>query len=171
MDGLAIARLGLGLLGVLAAVQGLTAFPELAGSAAQLSAGLGSLAALFSVFLPFALVWFVSYYLVFRNLSLARLLTVERQEQAVSEPPPFNQVAVGLTGVLIIVYALPNLIASLGVATTLGMNPQLARYLIGYVAQTAVGLILVLWPRHLIALWLRARTVASSGSGDMGAAV
>ena len=161
MDILTYARLGLGLLGVLAAVQGLIAFPSLAGSATILAREYGTPAAVFAVLLPFSFVWVLSYYLVFRNLTLARLLSVPNQALPNAGSPAPSYILVGLAGILILAYALPSVITSVGVIMAQGsgaLGREFWNVTIAYVAQAGLGLALVLRPHLLLQLWSRRET-------------
>jgi len=156
MDAFVLARLGLGLLGVLAAVQGLTAFPRLAGITAQVTAQYGSSAAIVAVLLPFLLIWLVSYWLVFRNVSLARVLAARTEAASEAEAPAVLSVLVGLAGVLIVAYALPNLITYLWlIATQDSPGRNFTRATVAYVAQAGLGSALVFQPRRLLGFWIR----------------
>ncbi len=158
MDSLAIARLGLGLLGVLAAVQGVVAFPGLAGDATVVVGEHGMGAGLFAVLLPFLAIWIISYYLVFRNLTLARLLSAPNRASVETESPLLPQVLVGLAGVLILAYSLPSIVLSVGVVLRQGslkLGQDFWNVAIAYTAQAGLGIALVRRPDILLKLWSR----------------
>lgn len=158
MDILGLARVGLGLLGVLAAVQGLVAFPGLAGTATVIANEHGTPAAVFSVLLPFSLVWLVSYYLVFRNLTLARLLSVPSRALPHAESPAPSRIVVGLAGILIFAYALPGVTTSLGAIVaqgSLALGRGFWNITVAYVAQAGLGVALLLRPQLFLQFWSR----------------
>ena len=161
MDALGLARLGLGLIGIFAAVQGVIAFPRLAGTSALLAGEYGAATAVLTVLLPFLAIWIVCYYLVFANLGLARLLSGQAQalpESAESLAP--GRVLVGLAGVLIVAYSLPGVITSVGVIVELGSysrEREFWKITVAYLAQAGIGVFLVLRPDVLLKLWSRGR--------------
>ncbi len=158
MNSLAFARLGLGLLGVLAAVLGVVAFPGLAGTATLVVREHGMSVGIVAVLLPFLLVWIVSYYLVFRNLTLARLLSAPNQASDQAESPLLLQVLVGLAGMLILAYSLPGVTTSVGVIMTQGsltLGREVWTVTVAYIAQAGLGLALVLRPHIFLQLWSR----------------
>ena len=158
MDSLAFARLGLGLLGVLAAVQGVIAFPSLAGTATLVAREHGTRAAVLAVLLPFLFVWIVSYYLVFRNFTLARLLSAPNQAPPSAQSPLPAQILVGLAGILILAYSLAGVTTSVGVFLTRGsltLSRLFWNVTVAHIAQAGLGLALVLRPHVFLQLWIR----------------
>ena len=159
MDTLKLARLGLGLIGIFAAVQGVVAFPRLSGTAALVSREFGTGTAMVTVLLPFLFIWVVCYYLVFANLGLARLLSAKAEALPGSMVSPGSgRILVGLTGVLIVAYSLPGVITSIRAIVELGSfsaEQEFWRITVAYLAQAGIGVFLVLRPDLLLKLWGR----------------
>ena len=166
MDTLRFARLGLGLIGIFAAVQGVIAFPRLAAAAALVSGEFGTGAAMVTVILPFLAVWIACYYLIFASRGLAQFLTGKVEPL----PEPIRSVSsghvlVGLAGVLIVAYSLPGVITSLRAVLELGpysAEQEFWRVTIAYLAQMGLGLFLVFWPGLLLERWWRVDAEGSS---------
>ena len=158
MESLAFARLGLGLLGVLAAVQGVVAFPRLASTGTLVVREHGMSVGIVAVILPFLFVWILSYYLVFHNLTLARLLSPPNQASVRAEAPLLLQVLVGLAGMLILAYSLPGVTMSVGLILTQGslmLGREFLNVTVAHIAQAGLGLALVLRPHVFLQLWSR----------------
>ena len=165
MDTLASARLGLGLLGVLAAVWGVASFPSLGAAGTTMVREHGRSVGVFAVLLPFLFVWFVSYYLVFRNLTLARLLSAPSQASVQAKSTALPHVLVGLAGVLIVAYSLPGVIMSVGAILnwgTLTLGGDFWNITVAHIAQAGLGLALVLRPQMFLQLWSRREAESSS---------
>jgi uncharacterized membrane protein len=160
MNTLKLTQLGLGLIGVFVAVQGVVAFPGLSAAAALVAGEYGSGAAVVTVLLPFLLIWVVCYYLVFANLGLAKLLSEKAEsvpESVVSSDTA--RILVGLAGVLVVAYSLPGVITSVRVFLELGSfsaEREFWRVTVAYLAQAVMGVFLVLRPDVLLKLWDRA---------------
>lgn len=166
MHMLGIARIGLGLLGVLAAVQGVVSFPRTAAAATLIARESGVAATFSAVLLPFALVWVLSYYLVFRNLTLARFLAGASKESSTAEQLASPTILVGLAGVLILAYSLPSVTASVGaimIRGSLNLGREFWSVTIGHMVQAGLGLALVMRPALLLDLW----TGGGTPSGDV----
>jgi hypothetical protein len=171
MDTLRFARLGLGLIGIFAAVQGVVAFPGLSGAAALVSNEFGSGTAVIAVLLPFLAVWVACYYLIFASRGLAQFLT--GKVEALPEPMQSvgsGHVLIGLAGVLIVAYSLPGVITSVRAVLELGQysaEQEFWRISIAYLAQMALGLLLVFRTDVLLRLWGGAAGEGSSGSDSL----
>ncbi len=150
---LPIARLGLGLLGVFAAVLGVATFPNAVLAANILSAEHGTAYATLGVLLPFALIWVMSYYLVFRNLTLARYLSVP-EEETPTDTSLLPRVVVGLVGILVVAWALPSLVTAFYLwATSQGGRPEALRNMLPPVAQAVLGLMVAARPDAVVRWW------------------
>lgn len=159
---LPIARLGLGLLGVLAAVLGLATFPNAVLAANILSARHGTAAATLAVLLPFVLIWVISYYLVFRNLTLATYLSAPTEDETPSDAALLPRVVAGLAGILVVAWALPSLVAAIGLwLTGQGGGQEGLRYMLPPVAQAVLGLMVASRPDAVVRWW-KADVPASS---------
>jgi hypothetical protein len=161
MNLLGIARIGLGLIGVLAAVQGVVSFPNTTAAATLVAREHGMAATFSAVLFPFVLVWVISYYLVFRNLTLARFLSTASEDLSTTEQPSTPHVLVGLAGALILAYSLPGVTTSAGallIGGSLSLGREFWNITIGYTAQAGLGLALVMRPAFLLDLWTRGGT-------------
>ncbi len=151
---LLVARLGLGLLGVLAAVLGLATFPNAVLAANILGAEHGTAYATLGVLLPFALLWAMSYYLVFRNLTLAKYLSVPAEGEPERDASLLPRVLVGLGGLLVVAWALPSLVTAIYLwSTGQGGGQEGLRYMLPPVAQTVLGLMMAAGPDAVVRWW------------------
>ncbi len=83
------------------------------------------------------------------------MLTALKDAASEAEAPALLSVLVGLAGVLIVAYTLPNLITYLWVIATVGSpGRDFTRATFAYVAQAGLGSALVFRPQWLLGLWI-----------------
>lgn len=160
MNGRMLARLGLGLLGVLALAQVLFGIVNLVTALAAFSDSAGrSRPALLLIGLPIAVLLGLSYVLMFHNASVAEVIFPDLDGAAGAGGPDLPRVLVGLLGVLVLAMALPQLVRA--ALTVVPGDPYLSREMVrsrvrdlaGYGLEALLALFLILRPQRVLALW------------------
>jgi hypothetical protein len=149
-----LSQLGLGLLGIWALIEALALFPQVAPLASMVTNTGGAQALVFGIILPVALLFGLSYLLVFHSEVVSRRVFREF-DPSPSDPSVLQaRVAVGLLGVLILALAIPHLVASLILFADERMAASVPlREVISYAVQTALALFLIVRPEALLGFW------------------
>ncbi len=164
MNGQAIGRLGVGLLGVWAFIEALLVFPRVATAAPFQYAVHGAWAAFIAMLLPFVLLLALSYVLVFHADAVARRVLAPLELEPAAAPPELGPVAVGLVGLFFVLMSLPGILQAMmvreGSQIAAGLRLRLGA---ASLAQAAVGLFMMLRPAILLGLWQPRHAAPPSG--------
>jgi hypothetical protein len=153
-----LARVGLGLIGVLALVDALNGFMTFAAIFGRESTG----AVLISIGLPVLLLLGLSYVLVFHNAQLAAAISPDAGA-TIDGSPDLARVLIVLLGVFLLVQAIPGTLNTLLAYLAAGEFPQVGnraapmRSFIGHVVQIAIALWLIMRPERILDYVLRPR--------------
>jgi hypothetical protein len=149
-----MSQLGLGLLGIWALIEALALFPQLAPLASMVNNTAGSRTLAFGIVIPVALLFGLSYLLVFHSDVVSRRLFPGFDSSPSDSSVLQTRIALGLLGMLVLALAIPHLVASFLVllAERAAAGPIL-REVVAYVVQTALAVFLIARPEVLVGFW------------------
>jgi hypothetical protein len=150
MNNRQLAQVGLGLLGVWALLNAVSAFIQIA---ALVGVSFPRLAV--AEVVPVGLMLGLSYILIFHNAKVASAILPDVGGASEHVPSDLARTLIALTGVLLLAEALPTVINTMLNYATVGatdamLRPQLVRRFIGSLAPLGVGIYLIARPQRLL---------------------